>query len=659
MRDAELIPSPSLDAREGCRNDGVSFAISRGVSYLLSCQRGDGSWRGEYGGPLFLLPNYVIAHYIAAREIPPERKEKMARYLRSTRNGDGSVGLYDGGPGCLFTTSLTYVALRMLGAGSDDEALVPMRRWIHAQGTPLGAANWGKFMLAFLGLYEYEGLNPVLPELWLLSRRLPIHPGRLWCHTRQVYLPLSWLYATRAKAPGSPLLAALRTELYDRPYDTIDFAVHRDTIAKCDDLYPVTRLMKSVNRVQNGYEAQRFKPLRKKALAEALSHIRYEDAVTNFVALGPVNRVLNAIVYHFNDPGGEEEQKAFAAMEHYLCETPRGIHLNGYSSTALWDTVFAVQTLLTVGGDHPKALGAARDFIRDNQIRREMSDRDLFHRSQALGGWPFGDAESGWPVTDCTAEGMKCSIALEHIPGSGVPDVLLAESVRLLLAYQNADGGWSSYEEQRGPKWLEKLNPSNVFGDIMVEHSYIECTSAAMQALLGYKKRFPGRFDREITAAVGRGEAFLRTAQGADGSFYGSWAVCYTYGAWFGVEGLRAVGASVDDPAVRRAAEFILSHQNPDGGWGEAAESCLEKRYVAADSHCVQTAWALMALCEAGEGKSAAAQRAAEFLIAQQQLDGCWPKERMTGVFNRSVLIDYDNYRRYFPLWALARWRAN
>ncbi len=634
-------------------------AIAAARDHLLSCQRPDGSWCGEYGGPMFLLPNYVIAHYVAGRTISAEKTERMVRYLFSTQNDDGSIGLYDGGPGCLFTTAISYVALRILGIPPHEERLRTMRRWIHSQGTPLGAANWGKFMLAFLGLYRYEGLNPVLPELWLLPYALPVHPGRLWCHTRQVYLPLSWLYAKRACIEPAPLIEALRRELYDRPYETIDFAAYRDTVASCDDLYPFTPLMRTVNMLQNAYEAQPFKPLRDRACREVLRHIRYEDEVTNWVALGPVNRALNAIVYHFNVPAGEEEQKAFAAMEQYLCETPRGIHMDGYSSTALWDTVFAVQTLLEVGDAPQDALRRAYDFIRDNQIRREMSERERFYRSQALGGWPFGDAKSGWPVTDCTAEGLRCALVLAPFAEKGIAPELLDESVTLLLSYQNDDGGWSSYEEQRGPKWLEQLNPSNVFGDIMVEHSYVECSSAVMRGLTAYREHFPEKFSRDIRRALTRGEAFLRRMQGTDGSFYGSWAVCYTYGAWFGVEGLRSIGATPEDPAIQRAAEFLIAHQNRDGGWGEAPASCLKKRYVSDESHCVQTAWALLALCEAGKAKSDAVQRGVAFLLARQQPDGSWPKERMVGVFNQSVLIDYDTYRHYFPLWALARWRKS
>ena len=52
---------------------------------------------------------------------------------------------------------------------------------------------------------------------------------------------------------------------------------------------------------------------------------------------------------------------------------------------------------------------------------------------------------------------------------------------------------------------------------------------------------------------------------------YGSWAVCFTYGTWFGVKGLVAVGRTFENsPAIRKACEFLLSKELPSGGWGES-----------------------------------------------------------------------------------------
>ncbi|PNG99009.1 Cycloartenol synthase, partial [Tetrabaena socialis] len=82
----------------------------------------------------------------------------------------------------------------------------------------------------------------------------------------------------------------------------------------------------------------------------------------------------------------------------------------------------------------------------------------------------------------------------------------------------------------------------------------------------------------EIAAALGRAEAFIRSIQRPDGSWYGSWGVCFTYACWFGATGLAALGHSVaNDEALRRCCAFIASKQRPDGGWGESYLSCQDK----------------------------------------------------------------------------------
>jgi hypothetical protein len=59
---------------------------------------------------------------------------------------------------------------------------------------------------------------------------------------------------------------------------------------------------------------------------------------------------------------------------------------------------------------------------------------------------------------------------------------------------------------------------------------------------------------------------------------YGSWGVCFTYGTWFGILGLVAVGKTYQNCSrIRKACEFLLSKQLPSGGWGESYLSCHTK----------------------------------------------------------------------------------
>src|SRR5205823_13739496 len=127
------------------------------------------------------------------------------------------------GDSLLFTTVLNYVALRLLGVEPADPRARRALDWIRTRGGALGIPSWGKYWLAILRLYEWEGVNPVLPELLLLPSWFPLHPGRFWCHARVIYLAVSYLYRRRWQVPQAPLLAELRAELYDRPYERIDF----------------------------------------------------------------------------------------------------------------------------------------------------------------------------------------------------------------------------------------------------------------------------------------------------------------------------------------------------------------------------------------------------------------------------------------------------
>jgi len=227
--------------------------------------------------------------------------------------------------------------------------------------------------------------------------------------------------------------------------------------------------------------------------------------------------------------------------------------------------------------------------------------------------------------------------------------------VELLLEMQNPDGGWATYERTRGPAWLERLNPSDCFADIMIDPSYVECTSAAVQALAAFRARYRGARDGAIDAAIARGRTFLLEAQRDDGSWEGSWGICFTYGAWFGTWGLRAAGLAADDAALARAADFLLAKQLEDGGWGETPESCRARAYVHAEAgQAVMTSWALLALAAAGRGGSEPARRGLLFLSARQGADGSFPDEHIAGMFNRTCAIHYDNYLKIFPLWAMA-----
>ncbi len=644
--------------------------IARGFQYLESIQSRNGGWKGDYGGPLFLVPGYVFAHYATKTPLPAKVQKGLTKYIESVQNEDGGFGLHIESKSYLFTTTLNYVAMRLMGVAADAPSARRAREWIRKQpGAALGIPSWGKFWLCTLGLYDYRGLNPVLPELWLSPQWLPIHPSLMWCHARVIYLPMSYLYGRRWRVPETPLLTAIRGEIHDRPFESIDWDNARGYVLPNDVYTPHTRVLKLANRVLNAVERgisllPPLQRLRERALDEVMDQVKQAQLDSNFVDLGPVNKALDTIACYAAEPDSEHTRKSIEALPEYLFDGEDGLKVQGYHSSELWDTSFVLQAL--AANDRREEflpmVKRAYKFIDKSQIKENTDRREKYYRDAVKGGWGFSNEVNRWPVFDCTADGLKCAIEYSDLADKPIPAERLIESVDFLLVGQETSGAWCSYEKRRANPLIELINPSEVFGRIMTEYPYVELTAASMMGLAKARDHFGAELGEDrlarIEKAMREGERYLRDSQRADGSWEGSWAVCFIYGTWFGISGLRAAGVDSDDPAIKRAVAFVLSKQLPDGGWGESYLSCETREYVQHPdgSQVVMTAWGVLALQKSERKEAAAAIARGQSLLEEKQLDnGDWPKEGITGVFNRTCMIHYRFYRNYFPLWALAQ----
>ena len=119
-------------------------------------------------------------------------------------------------------------------------------------------------------------------------------------------------------------------------------------------------------------------------------------------------------------------------------------------------------------------------------------------------------------------------------------------------------------------------------------------------------------------------------------------------------------GLTPDHETMKRGADWLVAIQNPDGGWGENCDSYKldYKGYEPAPSTASQTAWALLGLMAAGQVDHPAVAKGVAWLFAQQQPDGLWEQAHYTGGgFPRVFYLRYHGYPKFFPLWALARYR--
>jgi len=530
----------------------------------------------------------------------------------------------------------------------------------------------------------------------------------MWCHARMVYLPMSYLYGMRFRYPQAdtdPVIAALRQEIYvlekdskDGSYEGIDWVRTRHWVADMDNYSPKPWFMAMLEDVLAKYwecDATRSqgwaKKLRAKGLDFAMRYMQAEDVQTNFIDIGPVNKVMNMLCVYHNS--GLKICKDFeshmARVPDYLWIAEDGMKMQGYNGSQSWDTSFAMQAVSEAGlADSFEGLttGVWNYLERTQILSTEISkgspaffyesneQRQNFYRHVSQGGWPFSTSAHGWPITDCTAEGLKAVLCIRQLPcvraaiqAGTLEDIepsRLHDACNVLLCMQNAEGGFATYENTRGYGWFEFLNPSEVFGDIMIDYSYVECTSASLHGLAAFHAAFPDHRAAEVSTAMKRGCAFLQSIQREDGSWYGSWACCFTYAAWFAIGGLVVCGQPCESPAIQKCAQFLLKHQNQNGGWGEDFTSCFDKqyckngmqRYGDKGSGIIPTAWALLALMDAECNDHEALKRGTAYLMSRQQIDGDWPQEGISGVFNRSCGITYTAYRNVFPIWALGRY---
>ncbi|XP_062504233.1 lanosterol synthase-like isoform X2 [Corticium candelabrum] len=631
----------------------LSEVLQNGMSFYCRLQVEDGHWAGDYGGPLFLLSGLVITCYVTGVSLAQHQRVEMIRYLRNVQGVDGGWGLHTEGKSTVFGTALNYVAMRLLGVDSDDNDVVRARVFLHQKGGAAAIPSWGKFWLSILNVYDWDGCHSIFPEIWLLPTWFPAHPSKLWCHCRQIYLPMAYCYAAKIQAKEDSLIRSLRQELYAQPYDTINWSSQRNNVADIDIYTPHSWTLCATFVVLDLYEKFHVKSWREKAITHCLEHIKADDRFTKGISIGPISMVINMLVeWHADGPNTDVFREKVDRISDYLWMGTDGMKMQGTNGSQVWDAAFAVQALLTAGvhrlPELQKYVKEVHEFLKDAQIPENPPNYETYYRQMNKGAFPFSTRDCGWIVSDCTAEAFKALMMLQDectFLDDCVPKERFCQAVDALLNMTNSNGGFATYETLRGGYLLELLNPSEVFGDIMVDYTYVELTSAVIQSLDYFHSRYPLYRGDEIRATIHDGVRYIRSIQRDDGSWEGSWGVCFTYGTWFGLEALALDGKRYD-----------THKQREDGGWGEAFKSCEERKYIETpESQIVMTAWALLGLMAVHYPDQKVIERGIKLIISRQLPDGDWPKEAIAGVFNKTCAIEYTSYRNVFPIWALGK----
>jgi squalene-hopene/tetraprenyl-beta-curcumene cyclase len=620
-------------------------AISAARDALLGRQAASGEWVFELEADCTIPAEYILMmHFLD--EIDVALEGKLAVYLRTHQADHGGWPLYHGGAFDLSCSVKAYYALKIAGDPPDAPHMVRARAAILEHGGAARANVFTRIALALYGELPWRGVPYIPVEIMLLPRWFFFHLDRVSYWSRTVMVPLFVLCTLRPVA-RNPRQVSIRELFVTPPEEERHYFRARPGRSSF-----LAKLFLAFDRCGRAIDPFIPKVMRARAMRRAeqwiLERLNGEDGLgAIFPAMVNALEVMVLLGYPTDDP---RRITAKRALEKLLVVDGASAYCQPCVSP-VWDTALAALSLQATGG--PAALGAAERglaWLQARQLTDEPGDWRVRRPQLAGGGWPFQYGNAHYPDLDDTA------VVVWAMHQSARADLYAGNMVRALdwlAGMQSRNGGFAAFDADNTCYYLNAIP----FADhgALLDPPTSDVTARVVTIL--------ARVARPQDAPVlERAIAYLRAEQEQDGSWFGRWGSNYVYGTWSVLTAFAAARVGSGDPAVRRAVAWLTARQNEDGGWGESNDSYDQEspaaRHATASTP-YQTAWGLLALIAAGEGRSDCARRGAEYLLRAQGAGGLWsdPSYSAPG-FPRVFYLKYHGYCAYFPLWALAAYRT-
>jgi squalene-hopene/tetraprenyl-beta-curcumene cyclase len=636
-------PAPSARSLDPTLEQGIEAATQA----LFACQRPDGHWVFELEADATIPAEYVLLRHYLGEPVDAALEAKIAVYLRRIQGTHGGWALFQDGDLDISATVKAYFALKMIGDPIEAEHMRRAREAVLARGGAARANVFTRIMLALFGFIPWRAV-PVMPvEIMLLPKWFPFHLDKISYWSRTVIVPLLVLMAKKPQARNAKGVRI--DELFLEPPQSIGPAPKAPQ-QKASWFW----FFRGVDNVLRAAEPYFPKRTRQRAIDRAVAwvseRLNGEDGLgAIFPAMANSVMMFAVLGYAQTDPqraiARKSVEKLLAVGEHEAYCQP--------CVSPIWDTGLVCHTLLEIGGERALAeVKRSLDWLLPRQILDVRGDWIARRGDIRPGGWAFQYANPHYPDVDDTAVVAMAMDRLQGLSGRSDYRSSLARAREWILGMQSENGAWGAFDADNEYYYLNNI-PFADHGALLDPPT--EDVTARCLSMLAQFGETAGN-----SAAVGHAIDYLRRVQLPDGSWYGRWGMNYIYGTWSVLCALNAAGLDHGAPEMRKAVSWLAAIHNDDGGWGEDGASYkLDYRgYERAPSTASQTAWALLGLMAAGEVDHPAVARGIRYLADRQGADGFWNEPRYTATgFPRVFYLRYHGYSKFFPLWAMARYR--